>query len=160
MESKNLENTVKKMAIILEKLAKKVDELEKRVQKLELKTLAKNDSSNQSYPVPQSNQQPQSSTSSFSTGFLSSLLGSFAGMSLFSLLFNNNISAQDVAKETGISEDELSQIEEKLESIDEKLASIEENLDEDFLENNILLEDIYEDVDEDMDFGDFETDIG
>ena len=163
MENKNLENTVKKMAIVLEKLAKKVDELDKRVQKLELKSLAKEGQQT----LPQTQQQatyaqPQNTGSSFGTGFLSSLLGSFAGMSLFSLLFNRDVSAEDVAKEAGISEDELAQIEERLDSIDEKLAEIEENLDDTGIDNADFTEPDtfgYEDIDADIGFDDFDTDI-
>lgn len=161
MENKNLENTVKKMAIVLEKLAKKVDELDKRVQKLELKSLAKEGSTTQPQATQAQYAQPQNTGSGFGTGFLSSLLGSFAGMSLFSLLFNRDVSAEDVAKEAGISEDELAEIEERLDSIDEKLAEIEENLDETPIEEAMIEPDTYgyEDIDADVGFDDFDTDI-
>lgn len=162
MENKNLENTVKKMAIVLEKLAKKVDELDKRVQKLELKSLAKGETPTQTTTTqPQSYAQPQNTGSSFGTGFLSSLLGSFAGISLFSLLFNKDVSAENLAKEAGISEEELATIEEKLDNIDEKLAEIEENLDTPELKENIIEPDVYgyEDIDADIGFDDFDTDI-
>jgi len=163
MENKNLENTVKKMAIVLEKLAKKVDELDKRVQKLELKSLAKGESSTQtSTNQPVNYAQPQNTGSGFGTGFLSSLLGSFAGMSLFSLLSNRDVSAEEVAKEAGISDEELSQIEEKLDSIDEKLSQIEDELDsQDLADLGDVEPDVYgyEDIDTDVGFDDFDTDI-
>jgi len=180
MENKNLENTVKKMAIVLEKVVKKVDELDKRVQRLEMKMLAKEGSKSENLPQQNisSHQTQQSSPSgsgfgSFGTGFLSSLLGSFAGMSLFNLLFNNSVSAEEVAREAGVADDTLAEIEEKLDSIDEKLTEIDEKLSEDEVIDTASIDfdtvdtDVdtldtglgYEDIDADFGFDDFDTDI-
>ena len=169
MEEKNLENTVKKMAIILEKVANKVDELDKRVRKLEMKVLTESakEENKVVQQTPQTTQSQQSSSfGGFGTGFLSSLLGSFAGMSLFSLLFNHNVSAEEVAKENGFSDEQLAEIDEKLANIDEKLEEIEEkiNNEQDFTETGFSVEDIYrDDIIEETSFdgfdGDFDTDF-
>jgi len=90
----------------------------------------------------------QSSGQSFKSGFLGSLLGTFAGMSLFNILLDDKIIPEDVARETGISEAEISHIEEKLEEISEKVENIEE----------IAMEDDLPEVEPDMEY--FETDFG
>ena len=135
--AENIENTLKKMAIVLDKVVKKVDELDKRVTKLEMKVLAeKGEKTDRTItPQPQTPQaQPQTSSGSgfggFGTGFLSSLLGSFAGMSLFNMLFNNNVSAHEVAEKAGISEEELSQLEEKLDNLSQEVSEIDQKLDD------------------------------
>ncbi len=133
MESKNVEETLKKMGVVLEKVVQKVDELEKRVINLEQKVLAEKgkelkESERTSFSQPQQSNL-QSSGSGFGTGFLSSLLGSFAGMSLFSLLFNNNVSSHEFAENVGVSDTELSEIDHKLEEIDQKLDEIDEKID-------------------------------
>ncbi|MCF6248129.1 MAG: hypothetical protein L3J69_12325 [Desulfobacula sp.] len=119
MDSNNLENTVKKMGIVLEKVVQKVDELEKRVINLEQNMLAEKGQELKEKTQQVQQQQPstsnlQSSGMGFGTGFLSSLLGSFAGMSLFNLLFNNDVSAHEFAEHTGVSDVDLSEIDEKL----------------------------------------------
>lgn len=132
MDSNNLENTLKKMGVVLEKVVKKVDELEKRVVNLEQKMLANKgqelkESEKLQTPQPQQSNL-HSSGMGFGTGFLSSLLGSFAGMSLFNLLFNNNVSAHEFAENAGVSDVELSEIDQKLEEIDQKLEEIDEKI--------------------------------
>jgi len=145
MEAKNLEDTVKKMGIVLEKVVQKIDELDKRVTKLEQQMLAekgkeiKEQQSNQ--PQTQQNVTPTTHSgfggSGFGTGFLSSMLGSFAGMSLFNLLFNHNVSAHELAQQTGVDDADLTEIDQKLEEIDQKIDELDEkieNIDQD-LEN-------------------------
>ncbi len=137
-DNNNVENTLKKMAIVLEKVVKKVDELDKRVTKLEMKVLgqeAKEEKLNQNKPSvsqPTAQAQPQASSGmgGFGTGFLSSLLGTFAGMSLFNLLFNNSVSASELAHEAGVSEDELQEIEEKLDHLSDEVSEIDQKLDQ------------------------------
>ncbi|WP_029521159.1 hypothetical protein [Persephonella sp. IF05-L8] len=132
MEDKNIENTLKKMAIVLDKVVKKVDELDKRITKLEMKLLAE-EGKKEATTQPQQPQPESRSTAgigNFGTGFLSSLFGTFAGMSLFNLLFNNNISADEVAQQSGLSEDELSEIDHKLDELSQEISQIDEKLDE------------------------------
>ena len=166
-QNQNLENTVKKMAIVLEKVVKKVDELDQRVKRLEMKVLkeeaeGKTSSTQASTTTAQPQPQPQPQVSSgggfggFGTGFLSSLLGSFAGMSLFSLLFNNHVSAEEVAREAGIDDADLEHIEEQLNEIDEKLDEIDEKLEDlDVADADIDTGDFVEPADFDFDDGFF-----
>ncbi|WP_297456101.1 hypothetical protein [Persephonella sp.] len=135
MEEKNIENTLKKMAIVLDKVVKKVDELDKRITKLEMKLLAEEGKKEtttqaQSQQISQPESRSASGIGNFGTGFLSSLFGTFAGMSLFNLLFNNNISAHEVAQQSGLSEDELSEIDHKLDELSQEISQIDEKLDE------------------------------
>ncbi len=164
-DNQNIENTLKKMAVVLEKVVKKVDELDQRVTKLEMKLLSEEGKKGSSTSVSTQPQQPvqsaQPQTGSggmggFGTGFLSSLLGSFAGMSLFNLLFNNDVSPHEVAEKAGLSEDELKDIEEKLDNLSQEVSEIDEKLDS--IDQN--LDDIASsDMDTGMDFADFEPDV-
>jgi len=114
----NVENTLKKMALVLDKVVKKVEELDKRVSRLE-----------QSISGGQMEQKDTKSAAqgSFGSSFLGSLAGVVAGMGLYNLLFNNSVSAEDFANKLGVDE---SEIEEKLENIDEKLEDIDKELEE------------------------------
>jgi len=128
MENQNIENTLKKMGIVLEKLVEKIDALEKRVAKLEEKneTNAKNV---QDLAKP-------TSQNTFASGFLGSMAGSMAGMGLYNLLFNNHVSANEFGESLGLGRDELNeilqndfnQIDNKLDEIDDKLAQIDEKI--------------------------------
>ncbi len=166
MEKNNLEDTLKKMGVVLEKVVQKVDELEKRVVNLEQKTLAqkgKELKESEKQQLQANTPSLKDTGSGFGTGFLSSLLGSFAGMSLFSLLFNNSVSAHQLAESTGISDDEFFEIDKKLEEIDQKLEEIDEkienidNVDIAEIEDDTLKQDFgYED----FSFGDdFDIDV-
>jgi peptidoglycan hydrolase CwlO-like protein len=130
-----MEESLKKMGIVLEKLVKKVDEIDKRLQRLEEKNLG--------------NSSSKTSTSSFGSSFLGSLTGAMAGMGLYNLLFNNSISAEEFAKEMGVNEDDLNDIDAKLDEITSQLDDMQDKLDE--IENNF---------DEDLsDFSDFDGEI-
>ncbi len=132
MENKNIENTLKKMAIILDRTVKKIDELEKRVSKLEQQVLSEKGKISEEKTVQQSIH-PQSSgfsSSGFGSGFLGSLLGSFAGLSLFNILFNNNVSAEEVAREAGVDTESLHEIEQKLDEISQQVEDINQKLED------------------------------
>jgi len=153
--AENIENTLKKMAVVLDKVVKKVDELDKRVAKLEMKTLAekgKEEIKNSQQPQGQT-QQSGFGMGGFGTGFLSSLLGSFAGMSLFNLLFNHDVSPHEFAQQAGLSEEDFSQLEEKIDSLSEEISQIDQKLDE--IDQNI---DNLSDIEPDTGFADFEPD--
>ena len=148
-----IENTLKKMGLVIEKLAQKVDELDKRVAKLEeksVKTFSSNDIK-ASTPTPQ----VSNNTSSSGGGFLSSLFGSavgaFAGMSLFNALFNNDVKPQEFANEIGVDENELSEIESKLDEINSKLEEVDSKLDE------VADNDYFEDYEGDLADNDFDS---
>jgi peptidoglycan hydrolase CwlO-like protein len=177
----DLENTLKKMGMVLEKLVQKVDELDKRVAKLEEKLQDKKFSSND---LKAQSAQPQSSTapasnsgSGFGTSFLGSLAGAMAGMGLYNLLFNHNVSAAEFGHEIGLSdneinsilENEMSEIDSKLEEIDSKLEEIDSKIDN-VASEDIMNNDYYESYEEGLeentdffggvdDFGDFGGDF-
>ncbi|WP_457622701.1 hypothetical protein [Persephonella sp.] len=147
----NTEKTLKKMAILIEKISQKIDELDERVQKLEMKSLSQKPETDHS---PHKNLTDQSSTQTLKSGFLGSLLGTFAGMSLFNILMDDKVSPEDVARETGISEADLTNMEEKLEEISEKIDEIEEKIETE----ELAMEDELPDVEPNMEY--FETDFG
>ena len=160
----NIENTLKKMGIVLEKLVQKVDELDKRVAELE-KGSGKKFSSQDLKATPQPQQTSSTSNSSSNTfssslggSFLGSMAGAMAGMGLYNLLFNHNVSPMEMGEALGMDESEinnmfesdLEEITSKLDEIDEKLSNMEEKLDEDVMDNEYF--ESYEDEVADNDF--------
>ncbi|WP_457563950.1 hypothetical protein [Caminibacter pacificus] len=188
MDMQNMENTLKKMGMVLEKLVQKVDELDKRVAKIEEKLgegEKKFSSQDLKAAQPQQNQ-PQSSTSgSFGSGFGSSFLGSMAGamagMGLYNLLFNHSVSPAQFGHDIGLDEqeinnvldNELSEIDSKLDEIDSKLDELDTKVDElsdEVASDDIMNNDYYESYEEGLeentdffggidDFGDFGGDF-
>ncbi len=144
----NTEKTLKKMAIVIDRMAKKIDEIDERVQKLEMSSLSQRSGETEGKNTT------EKSEHSLKSGFLGSLLGSFAGMSLFSILTDNRISPEDIAKDTDGSEIELNEMEQKLEEISNKVEDIEEKLETE----NVAMEDELPEVEPNMEY--FETDFG
>ncbi len=155
MELNQIENTLKKMGLVLEKLVQKVDELDKRVAKLEEK-LGENEkkfSSQDLKATPQTAQaqqtqtQPSSSSSlgGFGSSFLGSMAGAMAGMGLYNLLFNHSVSPTEFGHEIGMSDSEINEVlESDLDEIESKLDEIDSKLDE--LDEKIASVDSDEDV--------------
>ena len=172
MDIQNLENTLKKMGLVLEKVVKKVDELDKRLAKIEEKigNDEKKFSSEDLKSNPQMNQTAQNSTSKSSLGgfgssFLGSMAGAMAGMGLYNLLFNHSVTPEEFGKEIGMDESEinealessLDEIDSKLDEIDSKIEELDAKLDE--LDNEDVLSGDYESFDEGLaseDFGGFD----
>lgn len=157
MDNQNIENTLKKMAIVLDKVVKKVDELDRRVSKLEQQILAEKgkeekQTTETQTPVSQPIQPQQSgfTSSGFGGSFLGSLLGSFAGLSLFNLLFNNSVSAEEVAKEAGVEPEALKEIDEKLDEISQQIEEVDQKIEN--IEEEITSDDDYysEFIDDDI----------
>ncbi|MRJ06618.1 MAG: hypothetical protein C6I01_03775 [Epsilonproteobacteria bacterium] len=206
-----MEETLKKMGLILEKVALKVDELDKRLKSLEAKVAQLE--GNNPPPIPKekgeetsaqtqttqshttqttqpgtttggvSSSQPHLSSAQFGanspqggvpgmgatpqqqahssgpsplamggSSFLGSLLGSFAGMGLFKTLFDNNVSASDVAKESQSGESGDEDISAKLDEINSKLDQLSQEIEEEKeLDPETDLEGILDDIE---DFGD------
>lgn len=166
----NMENTIKKMGLVIEKLAQKIDEMDKRIAKLEersdndIKTFSSNDIKASTPTPPVNNSQPQKSSSG---GFLSSLFGSavgaFAGMSLFNALFNDDVKPDEMAQNMNVDSGELSDLEARLNEIDSKLDEVDNKLD-DVADNNFVDDDSDVLADNDFDnsfddegFGDFDV---
>jgi len=167
MDVTNIENTLKKMGLVIEKLVKKVDELDKKVNELEKKENKKFSSedlkSNQSNVNTTS--QP-SNASNFGSSFLGSMAGAMAGMGLYNLLFNNSVSPTELGQNLGMDEKEINEllesefneIESKLEEIDSKLEELDNKLDENVAENDVMQNDYFESYEEEL--GDSDFDIG
>ncbi len=174
MEINQIENTLKKMGLVLEKLVQKVDELDKRVAKIEEKL---GDSEKKFSSVDlKTNQTPQSQTSSsalggFGSSFLGSMAGAMAGMGLYNLLFNHSVSPIEMGKELGLSEEEinevlendLNEIDSKLEEIDSKLEELDDKIEE-LSKDDVMNTDYFESYEEeemgDDDFGGGFDDFG
>ena len=166
----NIENTLKKMGMVLEKVVQKVDELDKRVAKLE-ERIGENEkkfSSQDLKATPQQNQIPQQTTPStsksslggFGSSFLGSMAGAMAGMGLYNLLFNHSVTPEEFGKDIGMNDDEIEKVlEENFDEIDSKLAEIDSKLEE--LDNKIDSEDVmdsdyFESYEEDLSTSDFD----
>jgi len=168
IQNQNIENTLKKMGLVLEKLVKKIDELDRRVANLENKDSEKKFSS-EDLKVPQTAQH-QSSTSKSSLGgfgssFLGSMAGAMAGMGLYNLLFNHSVNPDEFGKEIGMSDDEINEalennfdeINSKLDELDSKMEGLDTKLDtltDEDLANNDYFES-YEN--EDLNNSDFDS---
>jgi len=160
MDNQNIENTLKKMGMLIEKLALKVDELDKRVAKLEEKKFSSNDfkSNNEKTQVANSN------TSAFGSSFLGSLTGAFAGMGLYNLLFNHNVTPKDFGENIGLDDNQInevlqndiSEIDTKLDEIDAKLEEIDSKIDEASLNQDVMDSEYFESYEEEVSDNDFE----
>ena len=159
MDNQNIENTLKKMGMLIEKLALKIDELDKRVAKLEEKKFSSNDFKSNSEKTQASN----SNTSAFGSSFLGSLTGAFAGMGLYNLLFNHNVTPKDFGENIGLDNNQInevlqnniSEIDTKLEEIDAKLKEIDSKIDEVSLTQDVMDSKYFENYEERSD-NDFE----
>ena len=167
MDNKNIENTLKKMGLVLEKLVQKVDELDKRVAKIEEKVEGKKFSSEDLKTTPQA-QTKSSTSSSFGSGFGSSFLGSMAGamagMGLYNLLFNHSVTPAEFGHEIGMNDTEinemlesnLDEIDSKLDELDSKIEELDSKLDE-IQNEDVMNSDYFESYEEDIADNDFDS---
>ena len=130
----NIDATLKKIGMVLEKMVQKINEIDARVTKLEQKALpeAKSLPKVEAHPSPANvSKTPtisQQSSGGFGHSFLGSLAGAMAGMGLYNLLFDHNVSASDFGHQLGIDSDDA-MLQENLENIDEKLQELDEKID-------------------------------
>ena len=165
-----IETTLKKMGMVLEKLVQKVDEIDNRLKKLEEKVEGNSEKKFTSADLKNNlqNQNQMNSTSkpssgaslggSFGSSFLGSLAGAMAGMGLYNLLFNNDVSPEEFGKEMGMSEEEISNLD--VSEIDSKLEEITSQLDEIDSKLSEMDSDLASDFDQDLQEGLSEWDSG
>jgi len=155
MDAQNIENTLKKMGLVLEKLVQKVDELDKRVAKLEENegNSGKKFSSGDLKATPQSQASSTSSSSSspfsnsFGGSFLGSMAGAMAGMGLYNMLFNHTVSPVEMGHSMGMDDSQISEVlQSDISEMDTKLDEIDAKLDE----LDAKLDDVSADLDEDV----------
>jgi peptidoglycan hydrolase CwlO-like protein len=164
-----IENTLKKMGIVLEKLAQKIDELDKRVAKIEEKLGdGEKKFSSEDLKVNPQIQQPQTRPSSssslggFGSSFLGSLTGAMAGMGLYHLLFDHSVTPESLGQSLGMNENEIDNVEldnidEKLDEFDTKLDEIEEKLDTNEASDDVMDNDYYENYEGETGDNDFDS---
>jgi septation ring formation regulator EzrA len=160
-----IENTLKKMGIVLEKLAIKVDEIDKRLSKIEEKLGDKEKKfSSEDLKTNQQMQQSQMKASSsnslggFGSSFLGSLTGTMAGMGLYHLLFDHSVTPESLGERLGMNENEIENVD--LDNIDEKLNEIDSKLDEideKLSSNDVMENDYFESYEENTGDTDFES---
>lgn len=174
MDVQQIENTLKKMGMVLEKVVQKVEEIDKRLAKIEEK-LGEGEKKFTSADLKAQPQQPQASSTSgsslggFGSSFLGSMAGTMAGIGLYNLLFNHSVTPQEFGKDLGMSEDEISkvleenfdEIDSKLEEIDSKLDELDEKIDEIDNDTDVMNTDYFEsyeeeDISDDMFGGGFD----
>jgi len=132
----NIENTLKKMGMVLEKLVQKVDDIDKRVAKLEEKLgeEEKKFTSQDLKATPQTTPTPSTSKSSlggFGSSFLGSMAGAMAGMGLYNLLFNHSVTPEEFGRDIGMDDNEIQEVlNENFDEIDSKLEEIDSKLEE------------------------------
>jgi len=170
MNIQNIENTLKKMGLVLEKVVQKVDEIDKRVAKIEEK-LGENEKkfSSEDLKAPQTTQNQNSTSKSslggFGSSFLGSMAGAMAGMGLYNMLFNHSVTPAEFGHELGMNNTEIDEVlESNLDEIDSKLDELDAKIDEldekvSSLENeDVMNSDYFEsyeenDLDNDFDSG-------
>ncbi len=169
MDTQNLENTLKKMGLVLEKLVQKVDELDKRVTKLEGDG-KKFSSGDLKAKAPETNSTSGSSSNTFSNSlggsFLGSMAGAMAGMGLYNLLFNHNVTPVQMGESLGMDSSEinevlqndLSEIDSKLDEIDEKLEELDAKIDDvaSDVEEDVMANEYFESYEDEVADNDFE----
>ena len=168
MDTQNIENTLKKMGLVLEKMIQKIDNFDKRVAALEEKIgvnekkFSSGDLKAAPQTQPQTQKQQNSTSKSFGSGFGSSFLGSLggamAGMGLYNLLFNHSVTPNEFGYEMGMNDNEINEslnqnfdeIDSKFDELDSKIDELDQKVDnENFVDNN--------DFDSGFDdFGDFD----
>ena len=151
MDTQNLENTLKKMGLVLEKLVQKVDELDKRVAKLEGDGKKFSSGDFKVKPQAQTNSTSSSSSNTFSNSlggsFLGSMAGAMAGMGLYNMLFNHNVTPFQMGESLGMNSSEINEVlQNDLNEIDSKLNEIDSKLEE----LDAKIDDVASDVDEDV----------
>lgn len=154
MNGNEIENTLKKMGLVLEKVVQKVDELDKRVKVLEEKVNKEKNFSSQDFQKTSSQTQTSSSVNSggFGSSFLGSLAGSMAGMGLYNLLFNHSVSPVEFGREVGLNDEEidgvlqndLQNIDNQLEEIDTKLDELDDKVSQLQQDDDIMKDDYFE----------------
>ena len=168
MDIQNIENTLKKMGLVLEKVVQKVDEIDKRVAKIEEK-LGENEKkfSSGDLKAPQTTQNQNSTSKSslggFGSSFLGSMAGAVAGMGLYNMLFNHSVTPAEFGHDLGMNETEIDEmLENNLDEIDSKLDELDAKIDEldekvSSLENEDVMNsdyfESYEENDNDFDSG-------
>ena len=166
MDLQNIENTLKKMGIVLERVVNKLDELDKRISQIERKieNNEKTFSSKDFKTDVQTGQNPISNKGVFGNNFLGSMLGTMAGMGLYNLLFNHSITPVEFGESLGMNQKEINdvlendfdEIDTKLDDIDNKIDELDEKIDK--MENeNIMNNDYFENYEEDIGDSDFES---
>ena len=159
MDTQNIENTLKKMGMLIEKLTLKVDEIDKRVAKLEDKNFSSNDFKSNNEKTQATN------TNTFGSSFLGSLTGAFAGMGLYNLLFNHNVTPKDFGENIGLDDhqinevlqNDISEIDTKLDEIDAKLKEIDSKIDDvSNIEQDVMDNEYFESYEEEVNDNDFE----
>ncbi len=164
MQTNQIENTLKKMGLVLEKLVQKVDELDKRVAKLENGETDEKKFSAADFQKTQTQSSTSKSLSSgFGSSFLGSMTGAVAGMGLYNLLFNHSVSPVEMGHDMGMNDQEIDNIlqndindmDTKLDEIDTKLDELDSKIDT-MADNDIMNSDYFENYDEeDIDSGNF-----
>jgi tetrahydromethanopterin S-methyltransferase subunit G len=160
-----IENTLKKMGIVLEKLAQKVDEIDKRLSKIEEKLgdgekKFSSEDLKTNQQMQQSQMKPSSSSSlgGFGSSFLGSLTGAMAGMGLYHLLFDHSVTPESLGENLGMNASEIDSVD--LDNIDEKLNEIDSKLDEideKLSSNDVMDNDYFESYEENTGDTDFES---
>ena len=166
MDLQNIENTLKKMGIVLERVVNKLDELDKRISQIEKKieNNEKTFSSKDFKTDAQTEQNPISNKGVLGNNFLGSMLGTMAGMGLYNLLFNHSITPVEFGESLGMNQNEINEVLEndfdeidtKLDDIDNKIDELDEKIDQ-LEQENIMNNDYFENYEEDIGDSDFES---
>ncbi|MRI84109.1 MAG: hypothetical protein C6I00_06785 [Nitratiruptor sp.] len=142
----NVEKSLQKVALVLDRLVQKVEEIDKRLKRVEERVLnssqeegRENKGPGRGMELSKGNMAPSQealsprSTSSFGANagasFLGSLAGVVAGMGLYHLLFDDGVEPKEMAEKMGMDESALEGIEERLAGIEEQLEDLDQELD-------------------------------
>jgi prefoldin subunit 5 len=122
------QKSMQKIALVLEKLARKVDEVDTRLRRLEERV--EGGGQKEAAAAQKSAQVTKSDTANAAMGsFLGSMAGTMAGLGLFHLIFDDRIEPAAVAGALGV-ENALGDLEAKVEDLGEKIDTLDQDLDE------------------------------
>ncbi|MRJ02511.1 MAG: hypothetical protein GXO19_01015 [Epsilonproteobacteria bacterium] len=142
----DVEKSLKKMGLIIDRLVQKVEEMDRRLKALEEgqrtapgggkmggEKVGAVSKGNESATAPGATGPSFGKT--LGTSFLGSLAGAVAGMGLYNLLFNDDVAPQAMAEKMGVDTSALEGfaldgLEEKIEGLDEKLDELDKELDD------------------------------
>ena len=123
----DVQKSLEKIGLVLDKLVEKVDELDKRVAKLEERNTNISQNTKKERSVSSSN-----TFSGAASSFLGALGGVVAGMGLYHLLFDDDIEPKDFANSLGVDHTkiDIENIGEKVDELDEELERLIAQVDE------------------------------
>jgi len=114
-----VEETLQKMALILETVVQKIDELEQKILRIEDDIKLENNK----HLSEQMNKEKAKSIYGEIKNETKTLSQTFKGIAVYDMILNNNVKAQDIANKVGLDNVTLNNLSEKIEKLSKKVES-------------------------------------